>query len=971
MLKKCRTIIPAILFIVQTLSISGQFKSIGVPEIRNISRSEYGGGTQNWDIADDDQGNIYFANNNGVLRFDGEDWVIFPTVNNSVVRSLAYGADKKVYVGAYNEIGVLEKSEKTGFRYHILNHLIPEDSRNFDDVWNIYQTRSGVVFQSFEYIFIYKNDSIHVIKPKERFGNSFYVNDNYYVVEAGVGLRVLANDTLQTVADELIFTADEITLLIPVNENDLLIVTLNNGLYIFSGQKLRRWDTEISEELKKSKLYCGSVHGKLYLFGTIKSGLFVVNENGKIQEHLSRSNGLQNNTVLSLFVDRQNNMWLGLDIGLDFLKSSLPLSVINDNFNIAASYATAIHKGRLYVGTNQGLFSKELEKLRHYTDIKYDPVEDMEGQVWNLTVVDGQLLCGHHQGAYAIDGLRSEKLTNIRGVWNFRKVPGHDNMMISGTYDGLITFVKNKAGKWEFRQKVRGFDVSSKDYILEDENRLWISHGYLGLFHVQLNELLDSAIFQKVYRGSDNLPVELPYILHESGDGFFISTSHGIYQFDRQSELFYKPDEINNFYSDLQLLYLLKKDAGGNIWYSARRGMGVFRLLEDGTYTNISTPFLSLNNARVSPFDNIYIQDPGNIFIGTQNGLVHYDPSIYKNYFDEMHVYINTVRISSKSSDSLWFSSGNINLDEKEIKDNFSIPHSLNNISFRFNSPDMENAGQIEYSMRLDNLDENWSDWTTSNWKEYTNLQEGHYSFEVKARNIYNNISSVDKFNFIVKPPFSRSYKALIMYFLLLSGLILGVAYFYLRRIDKVRSQEKNKQLNAFMETTQRLEEQKLAAENEVIQLRNEKLQTEMAFKNQELATATYNVIQKNKFLNSLREELSALVQGTKNEFIISELKRINRKIDRDIQMEKSWEAFDRYFDEVHQEFHSRLRKLHPELTPGELRLCSYLRMNVSTKEIAPLMNISFRGVEISRYRLRKKLKLDRSVNITDYLMQI
>lgn len=336
-----------------------------------------------------------------------------------------------------------------------------------------------------------------------------------------------------------------------------------------------------------------------------------------------------------------------------------------------------------------------------------------------------------------------------------------------------------------------------------------------------------------------------------------------------------------------------------------------------------------------------------------------------------MQVYINRVLISSKQEDSIWFWSGNSQIDKRELKDNFSIPHLWNNISFSYNLPDMENAGHIEYSYRLGNFDDDWSDWTTANMKEYTNLHEGDYCFEVKARNIYNNISSTDKFCFTVKPPFSRSYKALILCFILLSALILTSVYLYMRRIEKVRLQEKNKQLNAFRKTEQTLEEQKLAAEKEIILLKNERLQTDMKHKNEELATATYHIIQKNKFLNSLKQEFSSMIHGTKNDVLASELKRIIRKIDRDIQNENNWEVFDRYFDEVHQEFHARLKRIHPELTPGDLRLCSYLKMNVSTKEIAPLMNISFRGVEISRYRLRKKLKLERSVNITDYLMQI
>ncbi len=968
---KTRITAVVILVLVPVLSLSGQFKSIGVPEIWNIGRSEYRGGTQNWDIVDDEQGNIYVANNNGVLRFDGEDWELFPSSNNSIVRSLAYGTDKKVYVGAYNEIGVLDKSERTGIRYRTLNHLIPEDARNFDDVWNICQTRFGVVFQSFESIFIYSDSTIRVIKPRERFGNSFYVNNDYYVVEAGIGLRVLLDDSLRTVNDDPLFTRDEINSLTPFGGTALLVGTMNNGLHILADQGLQRWDTEISRELVRSKLYCGSVQNQTYLFGTIKSGLFVVNERGEILENLSRSNGLQNNTVLSLFADRQNNVWLGLDIGIDFLKASLPTSVINDNFNIASTYATAICKGRLYIGTNQGLYTKELDKIRSHINIKYDLVEGMEGQVWNLTVIDGELLCGHHNGAWSVDGLQSKRLTSARGVWNFMKIPGNENLLISGTYDGFITFEKGNDGSWQFRKRVDGFGVSSKDLIINDDNSLWMSHGYLGLFNIQLNESLDSVISVEVFKGNGNLPPELPYFLHERGDDFFLSTNQGIYQFDRQNRQFYKPDELNSFFRGLELLYLLKTDASRNLWYSAKKGMGVFRLLEDGTYTNISTPFLDLNNARVSPFDNIYIQDQNSIFIGTQKGLVHYDPSVYKDYFDEIHVYINTVRIYSKREDSLWYCSGNADTGERDLKTRFTLPHSWNNISFRFASPDMENTGQIEYSYRLHSFDDTLSAWTSLNSKEYTNLREGDYCFEVKARNIYNNVSSSDRYFFRVKPPFSRSYKSLILYFILFAGLMMAASHIYLRRIELIRAQEKNRQTEALRRREQTLEEQKLAAEKEIMQLKNERLQADMKYKNKELATATYHIIQKNKFLNSLKQDLSAMIQGTSNDGTSGELKRLIRKIDRDIQNENNWDLFDRYFDEVHQEFYSRLKKKHPDLTPGDLRLCSYLKMNVSTKEIAPLMNISFRGVEISRYRLRKKLKLDRSVNITDYLMQV
>ena len=251
------------------------------------------------------------------------------------------------------------------------------------------------------------------------------------------------------------------------------------------------------------------------------------------------------------------------------------------------------------------------------------------------------------------------------------------------------------------------------------------------------------------------------------------------------------------------------------------------------------------------------------------------------------------------------------------------------------------------------------------------NLREGHYTFEVQARNPYRNISSPDRFSFVIDPPFRRSRTALILYLIFVTGFIALGILLILRRIEKVRSQEKARQKEVYQKKEEVLQEQKIAAEKEVTELRNEKLLADMKHKNKELAISTYHIIQKNKFLNSLKVELSKLSNSARSEFVEKELRKISHKIDRDIDHKKHWEVFDRYLDEVHQEFLVRLRELHPDLTPKEIRLCAYLRMNISTKEIAPLMNISVRGVEISRYRLRKKLGLDREVNLTEYIMQI
>src|SRR6476659_11321000 len=105
------------------------------------------------------------------------------------------------------------------------------------------------------------------------------------------------------------------------------------------------------------------------------------------------------------------------------------------------------------------------------------------------------------------------------------------------------------------------------------------------------------------------------------------------------------------------------------------------------------------------------------------------------------------------------------------------------------------------------------------------------------------------------------------------------------------------------------------------------------------------------------------------NEQAISELKKMIKTLSEDDQVDKEWENFAKHFDKVHSDFVVKLKEKHPAITGNEMKLSAYLRMNLSTKEIAQLMNISVRGVEISRYRLRKKLGIPTEMNLFEYLM--
>jgi len=151
--------------------------------------------------------------------------------------------------------------------------------------------------------------------------------------------------------------------------------------------------------------------------------------------------------------------------------------------------------------------------------------------------------------------------------------------------------------------------------------------------------------------------------------------------------------------------------------------------------------------------------------------------------------------------------------------------------------------------------------------------------------------------------------------------------------------------------------------------LLEEKLQAELDFKNKELALSTMHILQKNEVLTKIREELDHLIAGTKETSIRSNIKKIISLLSDDQRLEDDWESFAFYFDQVHTDFLRRLKETYHQLSNRDLRLCAYLRMNLTTKDIAPLLNISVRGVEISRYRLRKKMNIDTDINLNEFMM--
>ena len=148
------------------------------------------------------------------------------------------------------------------------------------------------------------------------------------------------------------------------------------------------------------------------------------------------------------------------------------------------------------------------------------------------------------------------------------------------------------------------------------------------------------------------------------------------------------------------------------------------------------------------------------------------------------------------------------------------------------------------------------------------------------------------------------------------------------------------------------------------MEFKNKSLQQDIDNKNRELGLSTMTLIRKNEFLGALKKELNALEKG-------KELDRIIKIIDRNINNTEDWKFFEEAFNNADKDFLKKIKKKHTVLTPNDLKLCAYLRLNLSSKEIAPLLNISHRSVEVKRYRLRKKMELPHEASLTNYILEI
>ncbi|MFD2585940.1 triple tyrosine motif-containing protein [Croceitalea marina] len=917
------------------------FKFVSAQEnypIQNFLPSEYDGENQNWSISQSADKLIYVANSKGLLEFNGASWALYPSPNETIMRSVKVVEDR-IYTGSFMEFGYWTKNNFGTLEYTSLSKNINVDLIEDEEFWNIISIDEYIVFQSLKRIYIYNinENTLNTIESNSTITKMFKVGQKIYFQRIDKGLYKIESGKDFLVFEDDIVRNDEVINLFG-NEEALLILTKNNGFYELVDEGLIPSSGFPNAFLADFSLYDGlQLDNGNYVLGTIADGFVYLSDEGELLSQIDQNSSLSNNTVLSLFEDLEHNIWLGLDYGISYINIDSPYKVYNDTrSSLGSVYASAIHNNNLYLGTNQGLFYKKLDGKNDFSFIP-----GTQGQVWCLEVIDDSLFCGHNSGTYMVNANQAKKVSNVQGTWKIAKLTNRPHLLLQGNYDGLYVLEKLN-NTWQLKNKIKGFDNSSR-YFETLGNQIFVNHEYNGVFELTVNDsfsAVENVRIDTIIKGSNS------GIVKYNGDLLY-AYKKGILKYNRNKKGFFKDSLLSSIYneSEYESGKLVVDNNANRLWVFNQSNISY--VSPDGL-TNTpkikSIPLTKEMRDGILGYENIInLDNQGNYLLGNTSG----------------YIVINTNALRAKSFEVKIdeVSNGGIYTDKKNyslISDG-SYNSKENDFNFSFYAPEYNKFSVTQYQYRLLGRYEQWSEWSAKAEVLYENLPPGDYVFEVKGK-IGNDLSkNKASYSFEIAKPWYISNVMVVLY-------VLGVLLFSFFMHNMYKRYYKKQREKLIEKNKRELEFTQIRSEKEIIRIKNEQLELENKSKGKELAASTMSIIKKNELLSTIKEELNKIADQ-------EALKPVVKIIDKSLKRNDDWELFQEAFNNADSEFLKKVKNLHPSLSPNDLKLCAYLRLNLSSKEIAQLLHISPRSVEIKRYRLRKKLDLKHEENLVNYIL--
>lgn len=912
-----------------------------LPPIQSYLPKDYNGANQNWMITQSKDREIFIANSSGLLTFNGSRWNMFFSKNGSIIRSTKF-IDNRVYTGSYQDFGYWEKTNKGSYVYTSLvekSKLIIDTDEEF---WDVLDYDDWIIFQSLSRLIMFNkvSEKIEFFDPNEEISNSFIVDSRlYFTSKSGLyifqnGDKVLLSSDLRLIDGN---NSHHIVSMFKNNKNLILITDELESFELYPNGVLLPWNIS-SNILNEGNIVYSAIRLKdnSFAIGTVGQGVILLNDKGSYLNTIDKSRGIGNNTVLSVFEDLNSNIWLALDNGISVINSKSPFQIFNDYDGVLGTvYASKHYNDFLYIGTNQGLFYKKYNS----TD-PFKIIENTSGQVWSLSVINDQLFCGHNEGAFQVLNNQAYKIDETSGSWAFRAIPDESNLILEGSYYGFKILEKDN-GRWKVRNKINGFETSSRLFEIAKNKKVIVSHGYKGVYSLSFskdyNDLLNVKIDTSVSIGGN-------VSLGKFDDNIYYNYDKGFYKYNSKSDNFEKDALLSELSSKELINGIIINDDDGKFWMFSKSYMNYMTKDFVSNERKIKS-ILFPEKLRKTVFENISITKDKHYILGTNNGYIDFNLETYSQVTPD--IIIEKVEASEINNNTVA-----LNLFNRA-----ELDYNYNNVKISFNTRNYYKFQTVEYRYLLEGYLDQWSPLTEDSEVVFSNLKPGDYFFKVKS--YFGGVVSSDEktFEFSIQPPWYWSNFMITNYILtlLIAIFLINRAYikFYRNKEEKIIRVNQNK-----------LELKEIEKKQALISIENNKLQDDIEAKNRELAISTMSMIKKNQFLSKIKLDLKK-IEPTKNVFSVIKM------IDRNLNNKDDWKFFKEAFNNADQDFLKKVKQTHPSLTNNDLRLCAYLRLNLSSKDISPLLNISLSSVEIKRYRLRKKMNLTRNEGLTDHLLSL
>ncbi|OOV12069.1 histidine kinase [Flavobacterium sp. LM4] len=891
-----------------------------LPFVENYSKSNYQGDNQIWNVVQGKDNAMYFANNHYLLRYDGVIWEKYTLPNKTIIRSIMIDGDK-IYSGSYKEFGYWYRKEGKMHYVSITKKLRLFAEKDNEEIWKIFRYNGSLYFQSFNDVFIYDGKHIKKIKFPFLISYCFVVDKELFVASVDKGLfrmdgSRIANPKGWNILKNTVVHAIE------KHKGKTYIFTQKKGIFIVEKSGLIAWNNPLNETLKVNGINVARfIKNNKLVIGTGNKGVYIYDFNSETYKNIDRNNVLMNNSVLCIGFDKENDLWLGLDNGIAHVEVNSPISIFYDNSGILGSvYSVATTNKGYLIASNHGVFE--------FDSGKFKMMPNTQGQAWNITKIENKYIIGHNDGTFCYENGSLVKTNNISGGWNLSK-SSINNTCFQSTYSGILAY--DDISKLSDYKKIKDISKPIKYVAQNKKNEIFAADNYRGLYRVVYSDDYQTKKVENITQQSK------------------IQNDFGVKIFEFRNEILFLIDNswftYNSITNKLEENELFNTNFK-NITDVVAIDENHFMVLQEGILYHIyavENKFV-WNIIQEKYYKGKLINDNLRIFKTQNHYLLNLDDgfiSLQLKYENKQNTH---VKIEA-------FNNGILLPDDSKIKYNTELR--INVISGIYGA----SKPNLFYKINKSNDFVPISDGLIV----LNNLSSGNHTIVVYKHDGAN-YDKVCNFDFKVAEPWYFSVWMILLYLLL-----VGTVLFFYYKWNKFRYMQKL-ELQAEEERHQRkILEMELKAENELNIQEYEKhiLELELQTKSSEVAGKSLSIAKQSEMIENIQSILDSEKDFNKLKSEIKKAIKINEV------NKHEWEIFETNLNQIHNEFIINLSKKFPNLTPKDIKLCIYLKMNLSSKEIAPLMNISFRGVELHRYRLRKKLNLSQEDNLSKFLLSL